>query len=713
MKIRTKTTGIQLITAITILLSIYILFLSLQDIADLKNLQVRFNQFIDIENDLQDLLTNSLYTDENIVEYNQNFTSEYDQLTLLINSLYFDVEDRYEQMNTNFKKFYYTWYQRDANYYQRISNEFRSFANPDKGWIPILSNNGLLNGYDILINEQENGLGDQDKIDILTKTIMLIDTYKGVDFEVLNLIDIVQLDLEYEVNKNIASNALFLVLFSILVVSFSLVMSNRLAKDLISKVHHVEESIQKLSEGELTIQIADKSGDEFSELTESFNTLTNMLVSKTTSMKEIMNEISGSITDSVNIDALLIKITQIAKETSEADGAAILMVDKFSEILRVEHVEGYFPPPYAVSTSVKSKKSLLEEKFRTTPINFNSCYLATETVLKGDPLFIKNTEKDGSQMPMNANPQDIQFIKSSMTIPLVVSNKLLGVISLNKTNRDETFSDLDFSNMISFVEYVSLTIDNLYKYMELLEKSEMKREMNIASEIQTQLLPKKIPVLPNIDVSAFSDSARGISGDYYDIYKISKSKSVSTVCDVAGKGIAAALVLVIIRTILQLASNSKSTAKDLLTFLNKSISDRVKTDYFATLSILVYDDEKDEITISIAGDTPILIYRSNNQTVERITHNDIPVGIDTATIYSNKNLKLKEDDVLYMFSDGLLEVRNDFNDIFSIEELESFILEHSDNRTETITVLLREYLSEFRGSQNRMDDETVIIFKKI
>ena len=99
-----------------------------------------------------------------------------------------------------------------------------------------------------------------------------------------------------------------------------------------------------------------------------------------------------------------------------------------------------------------------------------------------------------------------------MTFPLVVSNKLLGVISLAKTKREEMFSDLDFTNAMSFVEYVSLTIDNLYKYMELLDKSEMKREMGIASEIQTQLLPKKIPNVPNIDVSAFSNSARGISG---------------------------------------------------------------------------------------------------------------------------------------------------------------------------------------------------------
>ncbi len=241
----------------------------------------------------------------------------------------------------------------------------------------------------------------------------------------------------------------------------------------------------------------------------------------------------------------------------------------------------------------------------------------------------------------------------------------------------------------------------------------MERALNIASDIQGKLIPKNVPVLPGVDISAFSESARGISGDYYDIYSISKSKSVFTVCDVAGKGIAAALVLVIIRTILQLVSNSKSSAKDLLSFLNKSIFDRVKTDYFATLSIIVYDHDNNEITLSIAGENPVLVYRKKTHSVERIYHNEVPVGIDISTTYENKNLKLEENDVIYMFSDGLLEVRNDFNDIFSIDELESFILENSNNRADTITQLLKDYLKEFRSEQNRIDDETVIVFKKI
>ncbi|QEN03954.1 HAMP domain-containing protein [Thiospirochaeta perfilievii] len=713
MKIRTKITYIQLTTVFCILLSIGVLYRSFTDIEELKQLQVNFNRLIDIEYNVNDMLYNSLYINENIVEFGIEVTNKFNALISLVDFMYKDITKNHKYLDANFKQFYYQWHQKNSNYYLPLAQNFREYVSPTKGWIPIISNHGLLKGYDILLDEESKGLGDEARIKQLKSTIDLIKNNKLSQKVIEDQIKIVQEDLQYNINVSIAGNSLLLIILLIFIVTAATMMSSRISKSLIKKVHNVETSLEKIAEGDLSSQVIDNSGDEFTDLAKSFNTLSTMLIGKTASMKEIMNEISEIISKDVNIDALLIKITELAKQSSKADAATILLVDKFSDILRVEHLEGFFPPPYSVSISVKSKRSLIEEKFKSTPIPFHSSYLTKESVLKGEPLFVKDSEEESDKLPFNSNPQDILFIKSSMTIPLVVSNKLLGVISLAKTNREETFSDLDFSNMVSFVEYVSLTIDNLYKYMELLEKSEMKREMNIASEIQTQLLPKKIPVLPNVDISAFSDSARGISGDYYDIYKISKDKSVATVCDVAGKGIAAALVLVIIRTILQLASNSKSTAKDLLTFLNKSISDRVKTDYFATLSVLVYDNSNNSITLSIAGDTPVLIYRSKEQVVERITHSDVPVGIDNTTIYSNKSISLNEDDVLYMFSDGLLEVRNDFNDVFSINELESFILEHSNNRTETITVLLKDYLNEFRGAQNRIDDETVIVFKKI
>lgn len=713
MKIRTKITLIQLSTVLCIFLSIFILYNSNQNIQELKNIQVNFNTLVDMSDSLNDVIFDSVYTDKNIEDVGKDVTEKHTNFLTLLDYLNIRINKDYPNLVINFKTFYYSWYQQNADYYLPVSNYFRQFMSPINGWEPILSNNGLAKGYDVLLEMEKNGKNDDDKKKLLGTAISQISAQRENYSSIEELIDIVQLDLEYQIDKEIATNALYLVIIILTIIALALYMSLRISKNLINKVHNVERSLEKISEGDLTSQVEDKSGDEFSILADNFNTLSAMLLNKTASMRELMNEIGSIIAEDVNIDSLLVKITELARKSSKADAAVILLVDKFEDNLKLEHMEGFFPPPFSVSVSVRSKRELIEGKFKSTPIAFGSRYLSKESVLKGEPFFVKDTEIDSDLLPINSNPQDILFIKSSMTIPLVVSNKLLGVISLAKTKREDTFSDLDFSNMVSFVEYVSLTVDNLYKYMELLEKSEMKREMNIASDIQTQLLPKKIPVLPNVDVSAFSESARGISGDYYDIYKISKSKSVSTVCDVAGKGIAAALVLVIIRTILQLASNTKSTAKDLLTFLNKSISDRVKTDYFATLSMLVYDDETDEISLSIAGDTPVLIYRSEQQVVERIYHSDIPVGIDNATIYSNKMLNLKEDDIIYMFSDGLLEVRNDFNDVFSIDELESFILEHSNNRTETITVLLKNYLNEFRGSQERIDDETVIIFKKI
>lgn len=710
MKIRTKITLLQLSTLFCIFLSITVLTRVYRSSQQVKNLQVDFNKAIDLEKKLNNLLASSLYTEEDIAVYGEEIANTYSDLKEVLGNLYVEIGKNNKKVHDSFKAFYRSWEAVNSYYYTPVTSYFRLMMSPSNGWLDLIGTNGLVQTVDDLDKSKSDY---KIKKQFLGKAIISIEKNSNMTVSIEMLMEDVREDIRRELEVNIATSLLRLVFIVLSIIILTMLISSWLSRRLISKIHHVEDTLLKISSGDLTEETEDKDNDEFTLLTSNFNVLSSMLLSKSSSMREIMTEIGDIISESINIDALLVKITELARKSSNADAAVILLVDKFSDILRVEHIEGFFPPPYTLSATVRSKRELIEEKFKSTPIDFGSSFLAKDSILKGKPLLIKDTQLDNSIIPINSNPQDILFIKSNITIPLVVANKLLGVISLAKTKGDSTFSDLDFSNMISFMEYVSLTIDNLYKYMELLEKSELKREINIASEIQSQLLPKKIPSLNGVDVTAFSNSARGISGDYFDIYKVSKNVSVSTVCDVAGKGIPAALVLVIIRTILQLASNSKTTAKDLLTFLNKSISDRVKTDYFATLSVLVHNSLTDEITVSVAGDTPLLVYRNKEQKVERIYHSDVPVGIDKLTVYKNINIDLEEDDIIYMFSDGLLEVRNDFDDIFTIEELESFILEYSNNRTETISVLLKKYLDEFRGSKQRMDDETVIIFKKI
>jgi sigma-B regulation protein RsbU (phosphoserine phosphatase) len=139
-------------------------------------------------------------------------------------------------------------------------------------------------------------------------------------------------------------------------------------------------------------------------------------------------------------------------------------------------------------------------------------------------------------MSQNAK-SDILFISSIMVIPLILNKKILGVLSVVSKNPEQLFTKEDMEHLTTFGDYTSLTINNLFIYLQLLEKQEMEREVGIAAEIQGQLLPSRLPRVSSIKMAAYSLPAKGVSGDYYDVIPIKKGNVMLVMCDVAGKGL--------------------------------------------------------------------------------------------------------------------------------------------------------------------------------
>lgn len=139
----------------------------------------------------------------------------------------------------------------------------------------------------------------------------------------------------------------------------------------------------------------------------------------------------------------------------------------------------------------------------------------------------------------------------------------------------------------------------MFNYQELVNKSELYREIKIAADIQSNLLPVRIPESKVFEVSAYSHAAKGVSGDYYDVFRLSGDKIAVLICDVVGKGVPAALLMVMIRTIIRLVSSSKRNAEQILTILNKGITNRVEVDQFATMSIIIFHEKQVKLSIQM------------------------------------------------------------------------------------------------------------------
>lgn len=432
--------------------------------------------------------------------------------------------------------------------------------------------------------------------------------------------------------------------------------------------------------------------------------LTNQVDSLFNFMKEMGEVIRGH----AELGHILKKITDSAVENIAADSAAIIMINPENNLLKVKAVTGYFPPPYATDDYVSIKRDYLDSFFRANSIEIKGS-IFERVIETSEPLFIKDVSSD--ERMVHNHKGGTKYIASMIILPITVSHKTSGVFAAVKTQKNKLFSTRDFSHAKIFMSNASLTIENFYTYLELLEKHEIEREIGIAGEIQRNLIPENIPEFPGVSMAAFTKAAKGVSGDYYDVHQLNEDKIAVVICDVAGKGVPASLVMVMIRSIFRLIANPKKTAGELISWINKGLAGNVSVDRYATMSILMYDQKTKTSTYSNAAHFPMLIYRSNTQTLEEVDTQGLPVGIEAKGTYGQKTVSFSSGDIVFFCTDGITEAVNRKRQQYGLAKFKEMIVANSDKTCNEIIHNIMKDIDTFVGSAKQHDDQTLLVMK--
>jgi sigma-B regulation protein RsbU (phosphoserine phosphatase) len=421
-----------------------------------------------------------------------------------------------------------------------------------------------------------------------------------------------------------------------------------------------------------------------------------------------MENLGGAITARIDLPRVMEIIIDSAVHNIGADSGAILMVDEYQDVLRVRATYGMYPPLLEVPDIVKVKASSLKQYFVDTPIPIGVTVLG-QAVKSGLAVMIRDCRED-PRMQQNSR-DDILFVSSLLAIPLVVGDRVLGVISALKRAEGQHFSDEDFQHLKTFADYASITIDNLYTYLEVLEKREMEREVDIAAQIQRRLLPAQLPELPLATLAVHSVPARGVSGDYYDVIPLDGDKVALVICDVAGKGIPAAMVMVMIRSIVHLLITPGRDAAATLTDINKGITGRIEIDHFATIGILIYDQGRHEAQYANAAHLPLMVYRSRTGTLAKLDAKGLPIGVERDASYEQKRLHVEPGDVLVLCTDGIVEAMNANGQQYTLARLKAVIEKGAGGGVEKLAEAIRADVGLHVGGARQHDDQTLLLLQ--
>jgi serine phosphatase RsbU (regulator of sigma subunit) len=277
------------------------------------------------------------------------------------------------------------------------------------------------------------------------------------------------------------------------------------------------------------------------------------------------------------------------------------------------------------------------------------------------------------------------------------------------------FQFRDFSLDVNF-EIFAVLLLLLLLSLELADKVTMKRDLEIAREIQTWLVPAEPPQVPNADIAFATRPQNSVAGDYYDAFyplndAASGGKLLLVIADVAGKSVPAALLMATLQASLRTIAGGGVALRELVHRLNQyACAHSLDGRRFTTAVIAEYEPAVRRLTYVNAGHNAPALRRANGE-LERLDTGGLPLGIVPEASYETAVLAISPGDALIFYTDGVVEAFDEkgqeFGEVRWINVVRSLPALSAQNSLQ----FLMKHVDDFVGATRQSDDITCLVFR--
>jgi serine phosphatase RsbU (regulator of sigma subunit) len=302
--------------------------------------------------------------------------------------------------------------------------------------------------------------------------------------------------------------------------------------------------------------------------------------------------------------------------------------------------------------------------------------------------------------------------RSLMCTPLwTPDGQALGVIQLDTLEHDRKFTADDLRLLLGVASQASISLTNARLHRETLMLQRRARDLEVAQQVQRALLPHSLPQLQDYGFFASYRSAQEVGGDYYDFVPLKDGRLAVLLGDVAGKGVAAALVVAKFSVEARVCLQTVPTLSAALDELNALMLRAAVPEKFVTLAVAVLDPQRHTLVVANAGHPSPLLLRASGEIVE-VAGEDIsglPIGIADGMPYQSREVKLEPGDRLLLYSDGVSEALDENSNAFGDDGIRSAVGIANSSPRGTVERLL-EAVKRHTARCEQNDDITVVCF---
>ena len=309
------------------------------------------------------------------------------------------------------------------------------------------------------------------------------------------------------------------------------------------------------------------------------------------------------------------------------------------------------------------------------------------------------------------DPADGGELLSVCESALIGRNAKIGTIVLGDSRKGR-FSDEDRETFRIAGTEVAVVLDNARLYDDNARiHAELERELRRAYDIQTLMLPQVNPMEELLTIEASSIPAKDVGGDYYDVYRLNDQQLLVAIGDVTGKGVPAALMMAMIKTALQVRIELTQDLREILGSLNKLVCAQASKQHM-TLFLGILDAERQTITYCNAGHNFPCIVSPRDQSLTYLEGGSLPLGFLPQTSYTTYRAEFHADDLLFFYTDGIVEARNRHGELYGYPRLERLLIPLCGEDVLTIYLKLLEQLEAFCHETPQDDDMTMVFIRK-
>lgn len=403
-------------------------------------------------------------------------------------------------------------------------------------------------------------------------------------------------------------------------------------------------------------------------------------ISRSLDLQEVLNLVMDTLDSLIPYDAAGIFVVECVDEGSVAEGEEPC-------VFKAEAVRGYDI-----------------EELSNLHLKLGEGFIG-HVALTAEPMISHDVRNDA--IYINARRET----RSEMVAPIISNTEVIGVFDL-ESDELNAYSDDDLQVLLLLASQVAIIIEKVMLHEQLIEKKRLQGQLEVARQVQLELLPARDPELDGYDISAYNYPTEEVSGDYYDWVQIFEDQIGLVIADVSGKGVPAALLMAFLRASLRAATHIGYSPHISMAKVNYLLWESIERNQFVTAFYGILDATNKTLSYTNAGHNPPLLLDKDGN-AKFIDKGSLPLGMFKDTRYHEYYLTTEPGDVLVLYTDGVTEAQNPKGEEFGRQRLADAVRRSQQLSARELIAAVENEVLDWTGGVGATDDVTFFVIKAV